>query len=293
MAELASLSLPFEDWTSGISGLVFEEDSGRLTALSDRGAVTALDLTFDHGGTLTGAHPHGSQKVHSDGLGHAGTMDIEAGAQMPDGHWLLSLERPNRLASFAGRGVAALAGTSQPWPAPAGLAAQPINKGAEAMALLPDGRVLLIGEAPRDGLNPLWLGGPDGWLALGYATSPGFAPVEAALHPCGGLLVLERAANLFLGLTARLVFVPAEALARAAKGAVIVPETIGPVEPTTGRGNFEAMAVAQAQNLACPGPIDVFIASDDNKIRLLPRTLAQYRITPHAAGAPHAAGDGS
>ena len=92
------------------------------------------------------------------------------------------------------------------------------------------------------------------------------------------MLVLERAANLIRGLTARLVHIAPDALTAARDGRPVVPGIVGMVEPTSGRGNFEAMAVAPVAEPGCPAEIDVFIASDDNNVRLLPRTLAHYRV---------------
>ena len=299
MREVASLSLPYIYWAKGMSALAFEAGADVptahvltahvLTVVNDTGRVSTLAVRYDSAGALAGVELLASTRAVIDEGARFRSMDFEAVVRTPEGDWLMSVEQPARLVTYAGPGIAAFNEKPAPWPAPHGLADQPENRGAEAMTLLPDGRALLIGEAVTDGVSPLWIGGPAGWATHDYASSPGFAPVEAVPHPCGGVLVLERAANFIRGLTARLVFIPERALAPDRESGLVVPDVIGMVEPTAGRGNYEGMAMLPAERPAdgtrCPAAIEVLIASDDNSLRLLPRRLAHYRIAPRAADA--------
>lgn len=280
LTEASSLSLPFTDWAHGLSALAFDGSENQLIALSDKGMAQTLTMQFDATGTMVGVTHNASNVVTRDSGAIFRVMDVESAARQSNGRWLVGLERPNRLVEFPAGDLGAFSGQPQPWADPRGLRSQPINKGIESLTFLPDGRAILLGESAKSGAHPVWIGTQDSWLRLTYRTSPGFSPVEAALHPCGGVLVLERAANIFRGLTARLAYLSEAQIASAESGVEWEPLIIGPIEPSAGHGNFEGMAVRALSDAPCPAPIELFVVTDDNVKRWLPRILAHYRLAP-------------
>lgn len=279
LTERASLSLPYAGGAHGISALAVDRTSDRVIALSDRGRVQLLELDFAEDGTLIAAN---SLADHPVSANDGKPNDIESVTRLTDGGWLVGLERPHRLAHYPSGEFAAFSQSPDHfWSPPASLSSFSPNKGIEAMTQLEDGQVLIISEGRRPEGHGLWIGTDGRWSETIYQTDVGFAPVEAIRHPCGGVLVLERAANAIRGLTARLVFLSDGQIQKAKSGEPVFAADIGPVEPTAGRGNFEGMVLRGVAKMveACPRDIELLFVTDDNKLRLLPRILAQYRLS--------------
>ncbi len=279
LTELASLSLPFGSGVHGISALAADDASNRLIAFSDQGRVQLLELGFADDGTLIAANTLADQPMSADD-GYPG--DIESVTRLTDGGWLVGFERPHRLVHYPpGQFAVFSQRPDDSWSPPDSLSSFRPNEGIEAMTQLEDGQVLIISEGKRQEGHGLWIGTDGQWSESHYQTETGFAPVEAIRHPCGGVLVLERAANAIRGLTARLVHLSEAQIQKAKSGELVVTAAIGPVEPTVGRGNFEGMILRRVSKVdrACPRDIDLLFVTDDNKLRLLPRILAQYRLS--------------
>ncbi|MEM8917187.1 MAG: esterase-like activity of phytase family protein [Pseudomonadota bacterium] len=282
LTERSSVALPFETWAHGLSALAFDNPTkapNRLLALSDTGQVTVLTMEFDQAGTLSDTRLVDSFPLAIGPAPDTHTGDIEAAVQVQDNEWFAALERPARLAVYSGRGFSAFALDPAIVAPPAGLTDQPENTGIEAVAQLPDGSLMLFAEAAKSGIHPLWIGNPDAWQEFGYRSDSGYAPVEAVYHPCGGVIVLERVANLLAGLAIRLTYIPEEWLARRDQERTVNPVPIGAVEPTEGWGNFEGMTLRSRPGQSCADPVDLFMVSDDNALRLLPRLLLHYELT--------------
>ncbi len=200
-------------------------------------------------------------------LSRGRAADAESLARLPDGTWLVGFERWHRLRAYR-----RIDGPGGYVDAPPGLDRAPLNGGLEALALLADGRLLAITEelAPpgAPALRQAWIGRPGHWMPLAWQPEPGFVPVDAAGLPDGGALVLERRFTLLTGFAARLVRVPAPALAAAREGGVLAGAPIlrldGGALPAE---NWEGVAVARHG-----GRTIVALVADDNG-SLLQRSL--------------------
>lgn len=202
--------------------------------------------------------------------GHAG--DAEALAQMSDGSWLIAYERWHRI-----RRHAALDGPGSYVEAPPGLDRAAANAGLESLAVLADGRWLAIAEElalpEAPGLTGGWLGGPGGWMPIGWRPVPGMQPVDAAPLPSGGALVLERGFSLFGGFSARLTRIGRGALAAARAGSVLEGEEILRFDPPLPVDNYEGVSVVRHE-----GRLLVGIISDDNENRLQRTLLLLFEL---------------
>ncbi len=185
--------------------------------------------------------------------------DAEAITRLPDGTWLVGFERWHRIRAYR-----RLDGPGAYVEAPPGLDRAPPNGGIESLALLADGRLLVITEelgAPgAPALRQAWVGRPGRWMPLAWQPEPGFVPVDAAGLPDGGALVLERRFTWLTGFAARLVRLPAATLAAAGAGSVLAGQEIlrldGDPLPAE---NWEGVAVARHG-----GRLVVALVADDN-----------------------------
>ena len=256
---LGGLALRSEaDAFGGLSGLSVTAD-GRLAAVTDRGHRFTARIVRDAAGRLVDL-VEGSLAPLADTQGRplAGHWrDAEALERLPGGDWLVSFERNHRVWRYAA-GSGGPDGPARPFPTPDPLANAPLNGGLEALAPLPDGRVLMLAEDLRrpDGAHAGWLVG-DGTRPFGYRPAPDFKPTDAALLPGGDLLVLTRYFSLIGGLKARLERVPAGALAA---DAVVRGVLVAHIAPPLTVDNFEGVAVARDAD----GGTLVYLLSDDN-----------------------------
>ena len=143
------------------------------------------------------------------------------------------------------------------------------NRGAEAMARLPDARFLVFAEGKgRESEAVLFHGDPSvpgtRSATLRYRPPRGFRITDAATLPDGRLLLLHRRFRLLDGVSAKLTLLRPE---RWRAGAVLEGEEIAHLRAPMTVDNFEALAVAEED-----GRTILWIASDDN-FNPLQRTL--------------------
>lgn len=254
----------------GLSGLHLTDDL-QLTAIADIGRWLTARLVLD-----AQLKPLGLADLRSGPLrdgagaslprGFAG--DAEGLARLPNGDWLVSFERWHRLRSYARMDAPA-----RYVEAPPELAEAPGNGGLESLAVLADGRWLMIAEGWNVAGQPtrvrrVWLGGPQrGWTRLGYRPEDPMDPCDAHGLPDGGALVLERSFSVFGGFRGRLVRLSARQLAEAAEGQVLEGEELLRLEPPLPTDNYEGVAVARHGGRSL-----VAVVSDDNQ-NMLQRTL--------------------
>jgi hypothetical protein len=259
----------------GLSGLHIAPDL-TLTAISDLARFAEMSLVLDAQLRPLRLTLRRTGRLRDGGgrplpRGHAG--DAEALARLPDGSWLVAYERWHRI-----RRHADLDGPGTYVEAPPGLDRAAANGGLESLAVLADGRWLAITEdlalPEAAGLTAGWLGGPGGWVPIGWRAAPGMQPVDAAPLPEGGALVLERGFSLFGGFSARLTRIGAAALAAARPGSVLEGEEILRFDPPLPVDNYEGVAVVRHQ-----GRLLVGIISDDNENRLQRTLLLLFELT--------------
>lgn len=195
-----SLTSPHPDF-GGFSGLVMGPDC-RAVAISDAGFWLTFTPVHRDGqpsgivdarlGALRG--PDGAP------LGPKRLADAEALARLADGGLLVGFERDHRLWHYDGA-----FGTPRALDAPPALAGLPPNRGIEAAAMLPDGRLLLLAEGGADDAGlPAWIGAPGDWRRLAYPFDGDFRPTALTLGPGGQAVVLERAFSRWRGVRLRL-----------------------------------------------------------------------------------------
>ncbi len=253
----------------GLSGLHITDDL-HLTAISDTGRWLTARLVLD--ATLV---PQGLTNLASGPLrdgagaplprGYAG--DAEALARMPDGTWLVAFERWHRIRAYRD-----INGPGRFVEAPLDLAEAPGNGGLESMALLPDGRLLLIAESlalePGSPAKRAWLGRPGlEWVRLGYQAERGMLPCDAVALPEGGALVLERSFSWLGGFGGRIAHLTAQQLAAPAEESVLAGTEWLRMESPLPTDNYEALALFNHG-----GRRLLAVLSDDNQ-NVLQRSL--------------------
>lgn len=175
----------------GLSGLIVSADGSHLTAVSDAGWLYDADVARDDAGgiaaleNVTALHLRDNRKRPAEGF-HA---NAEALSRCGDGRVCVAFEGYARIAAF-----------DPPDPLP-----QPLhvwdrfqalwgNEGFEALATLPDGRLIAITEAGTEaGTYGVFLQQGNVWAGLAPLAAPdGYAATGADIGPDGRLYLLER-----------------------------------------------------------------------------------------------------
>jgi hypothetical protein len=239
----------------GVSGLLV--DGRTLLAVTDQGWLLRSPLADDQPGLRPAGGEIAPLKDPAGGRPGSGAGDAEALARV-GGTLAVAFERDHRVAVLAG---------DRPGRTISGRRFDRLgfNEGIEALATLPDGRLLAIAEAPVDGAFPMFLIDDAGVAATGALPRSGPHFVTGAdLGPDGRLYLLRRDFSLLGGLSIR--------IERYRLGADGFPrpetrETLAAFESGSGIDNMEAIALWRdgvRTRLA--------IASDDN-FNLLQRTI--------------------
>lgn len=272
---LGGLDIAGGDRVGGLSGLWVDPAGGRFVAIGDTGLVVDGRLQTDAGGRLAGLSEVRARPLTvEEGRSHRKSRtDAEDLTRLPDGGWLVALERDHRILRYRG-GDRGPEGTPTPVPLPPGMDDAPENGGLEALTRLPDGRLLAIEEGEDDGRRErrAWItraeirgdGIPRSaadWQPFTYLAAPRYRPTGVAPLPDGGVLVLERWVSLLGGWSSRLVRVAPRQLTA---GEVVEGEELGRLESPLVNDNFEGIATR-------PGPTGetlVYLVSDNNFSRL-------------------------
>lgn len=245
----------------GLSGLVVEPDRQRVTAVGDQGIWVTARLAGDPAGRLVGLEAARiGQLADQDGrpLERKAWQDAEELSPLPDGGMLVAFEREHRLWRYLGSTEPPLAGTPEPVAAPDGLLRAPANGGAEAAAVLADGRILLFAEGLGDAATRAGFLHQDGaWHAVTLARRGGFLPTGLAQGPDGDLLLLERRGGWDVPFAARLSRIP---LADVRPGARLRGEELAVLERPLAVDNLEGIAAVRGPG----GGTLVYLLSDDN-----------------------------
>ena len=257
------LSSPNGDF-GGFSGLHINSDGSTLIALSDSGRRLRLNLYYDTTGHLIRVGEGKLARLRdTEGkpLKNKKRADAEALSPAPGGGFYVAYERKHRLRHFSPAWR-----KSTKLNEPKGLNDQPTNSGIEALATLPNGNLLIIGEGAKgDERAPAWLRRGGEWTPLHYPLADSFRVTGAATLPDGDVLVLERRFRPWDGVTIRIRRIPAAAVRG---GSPLTGPAIAELRPPLNVDNFEGIATRTDGN----GRQIVYIISDDN-FSPLQRTL--------------------
>ncbi len=255
-----------DDAFGGFSGLVVEE-GGRMLAVSDQGHWLSAELVFAADGTLKGIAAGQMGALCDDDASpviERERRDAEEIQALPGRGYLVSFERHHRIVFYeqAVDGVPSLTGPSRPFPFPPAMVTTRSNNGMEAVALLPDGRLLTFAEDLRTVEDDIigWIGDPDrgDWRHVTLPTRDEFLPTGAATLPTGDVVLLERSFDKTTRTNSvRLTLLEARGFA---PGARLEPRELALLESPLTVDNMEAVAVL-------PGPggeVLIYLLSDDN-----------------------------
>ena len=251
----------------GLSGLRVSADGAGITAVSDNGYWLAATLAYDRRGHLAAAGAAALGPLIGENLKPlVNTMagDAESLERTSSG-WLVGFEHAHRILFY--RDSDPPFARPAPFPTPPGFSAAPVNEGLEALAALPDGRLLAITEGLTTETGDLrgWVLEPGGWQTLSYVRTELFQPADAAALPNGDVLVLERRFSFIGGFGSRIVRLRH---ADITPGARLSGEELARIERPLVTDNFEGIAVRPG----AAGETLVYIVSDDN-YQPLQRTL--------------------
>lgn len=259
---------------TGLSGLDVLPD-GRLIAVGDRGAQV---LIVPPG--LTGAGARAGHQVRS--LDQPPelpkeTDDPEAVAVDPaTGRFWTAMETDNRVVLYAQDG------SRQADIDPAAMEQWPKNIGPEAMARLPDGRFLILGEMREKGRDRTFpvllfpgdpLGGADPVQA--HLAMPGdYKPVGAAPLPNGRVLVLGRDLRFPFRFFSLIAVIDPRTIRPAA---LVRARPVAAIQGGALSDNYEGIAAASDAD----GRLTVWLVSDDNQQQILQSTkLLELVVDP-------------
>jgi hypothetical protein len=267
----------------GLSGVLIEDGGKSLRAISDVGQYLAARLRYDAKGFLTGMEGAAMDNmVDPTGqiMANSKSNDAESLTRLRDGRLLVGFERDHRVYAYpAGseREGKGLAGKPLRLTNPPGLEQSPSNDGLEALATLPDGRVLAVAEdlSAGEGLVRAWIGTAQGadfaWQILSYRIKGPFRPTGAAALPNGDIVLTERAFNPVEGVRVRVVRVRA---AMVVPGGTIEPEELAYLAAPVVTENLESVDALPLPD----GRIGLWIMGDDNFNKGLQRTILLHFV---------------
>lgn len=256
--EIDSPAAGFGGWSGGWAS----EDLSSLILLTDRGLFADVSLERDpDSGALIGLKAGPLRPVQDRaGLPLAGKLnwDAEALEQLGEGRFAVGFEQSHRIWLYD-------EGLDRPASAdigPAALAALPVsamNSGVEALALSPDGEMLIaiLEGGNADGQTRAFLRRDEQWRERPFQTEPEFGVTDAAFLENGDLLVLERFYSRATGPLVKLRRVAAETLAG---DGLIEGEVLAAFERPMSVDNFEILLLGRDAD----GSPLVLIGSDDN-----------------------------
>lgn len=248
----------------GISALLLDRESS-LLLLSDRARLFRARRVEDSAGRLLGLRDWTELPLP----GPLRDADTEALARHPDGGIVIAAEGEPRLFRLANDSSR----KATPIPLPGFLRDLPANEGIEALAALPDGRLLAVSEGgfEQPGVAVAGLVGAKEAVRLGVGAPDGFRPTGADVAG-NTLFLLERRVSLLGGLEARLVAVPLDGAG--------VGDATRPLDGTElvrlGAGsfaeNFEGVAVRRTDD----GRYLIYLVADNNFSALQRTLLLQF-----------------
>jgi hypothetical protein len=256
----------------GLSGLAAGTD-GKLYAVSDRGYWLSAKMQMDSNGALLNLIDWQiSPMLTATKTPVTGRLrDAEALAQTRDGSFLVAFEGVHRIWRYSAP-PDTFNSTPSPMQLPSAIARAPSNGGMEGLAMLPDGRLLILTEQydNPDGSFKGWLVDDDKSSELSYVPSQGFHVTDCAALDNGDVVVLERRYVPFAILSARLTLVKAASIR---PGAKLAGKELLKLEQPLAAENYEGIAVQRTSK----GTV-IFIVSDDNYSPFQQTLLLQFLL---------------
>jgi hypothetical protein len=246
----------------GFSGLETLEDD-RLIAVTDRGSWYEFILDLSADGALRAVRTARTAPLRDEEGRIFPTKvegDAEDVAQLQDGRIAVSFEQWQliRIYDFNRDGPF---GAAMRGPDFAGSQELPNNAGPEAIVAMTDGALLIGAEGGMGYDTTLWVAPLDATEpAPATATYPlghGYALTSADRLPNGDFVTLERFYAPVIGARARIMLLPASALA---PGERVAPVELAALAAPMPVDNFEGIAVARASD----GATRLYVISDDN-----------------------------
>lgn len=258
-----------DDSFGGLSGLEISDGGDRLTAVSDKGSWFTATLSYDAAGRLDGiAEGAITPMLGLDGDPILGTRKGDAESLRYDGHggYLVGFEQQHRLWRYP---AASSLDDAMPTEIsmPPSLRHAPNNGGLEAVASLPDGRIVAVTEEFRRDAGHVfgWVVDDGTFKTFHYPVDEDFRPTDMAALPEGRMLVLERRYVPPLDLSVRLRTFRIESLD---ESRIPRPRLLAELSWPLNIDNFEGLAV----RTDAEGKTLVYLLSDDN-FNLMQRTL--------------------
>ncbi len=259
---------------TGLSGLDILPD-GRLIAVGDRGALVRIVPPGLTGKGARAGHEVGSLDQPPELPKE--TDDAETVAVDPaTGRFRTAMETDNRVVLYAADGA------RQADIDPVAMERWPKNVGPEAMARLPDGRFLILGEMREKGRDRTFpillfpddpLGGAEPVQA--HLAMPGdYKPVGAAALPDGRVLLLGRDLRFPFRFFSLIAVIDPQAIRPAA---LVRAKAIAAIRGGALSDNYEGIAAASGAD----GRLTVWLISDDNQQQILQSTkLLELTVDP-------------
>ncbi len=251
-------------------------DQGRFTLLSDGGNIVSFRL--GHGNAVE--QVHFAELPAGPGSGWAKyDRDSESMAVDPrNGQIWVGFERANEIWRYSRDFTRAEAHG-----APQVMADWPVNTGAESMALLPGGGMLVLAERQERDDRPFWPGvyfasdpvrSPRHGFRFEFLPPTGFVPSDMTVLPDGQLLILTRRFAAPFRFSNKLVVVDSRTIR---PGASVRGREIATLAAPLIHDNFEGVVATREK-----GATMIWLVSDDNQLFLQRNLLLKFRWAPEA-----------
>ena len=240
----------------GFSGVAITSDGATLVAISDRGWWFQATLGYDQYGNLDSVNvaeliPMRSVDGHYVDAGV--WSDAEALLRLPNGEFVVAFERHHRLWRYSDTRAAA-----RSMFVPSIFAGLPYNRGIEALAMLDEGRSLVIAESGPSNSSL------SGWVLEGTQAEMLYYPYDGYFRPSDAvriddhrILVLERGYTEGRGVAVRLMLLD---VASVIAGARLQPSQFVELGAPIPLDNFEGVAARRDPG----GALLIYLLSDDN-----------------------------
>lgn len=283
------------DTFGGLSGLAIN-DQDQILALEDIGLLVTADMMIEAGteklvwfanayihavesesGGPLNPPPYDSEEAERcpsstadvyevrSTIGQHDTEGIDVG---PNGDRYISFERHHRVLHYTSDGIVSVA-------LPESVLHAPCNASLEAIALLKDGGILVVGEGihNEDGSLKAWVSKDGTYRELKYPYVEGFRPTGLAALDDGDVLVVERFFVPGIGNKSRILRIESQSLSE--PGQIIANEIAFFDGQNFPIDNLEGLATRET----AAGETDIFLVSDHNFSPERQRTLLlQFRL---------------